>query len=524
MPSMPLDLGTLHFVGIGGIGMSGIAEILKQKGYKVQGSDIAASNNVQRLQDQGIAVHIGHDAANLVDDAGESVAAIVVSTAIKPDNPELLAAREAKIPVIKRAEMLAELMRTKNAIAIAGTHGKTTTTSLVASILEEGGFDPTVINGGIVNTYGTNTRHGDSEWLVAEADESDGSFLYLPAMAAVVTNIDPEHLDHYGSFDAIKDAFKTFLRSIPFYGFAAVCGDHPTVQAMLPDLRDRKIFTYGLNAQNDVRAHNIRFAPEGTLFDITIKPRLYGEISIACNLTAPEDHHIQDIFLPMPGEHNVLNALSAIIVAIQMDMNETQIKAGLHNFGGVKRRFTKVGSVDGITIIDDYGHYPVEIKAVLKAARQAVAAHNGRIFAIVQPHRYTRLHSLFEDFCTCMHDADEVLVLDVHEAGENPIDGVNGYSLAQGLKRHGHNAAEYVNTSEALAGILSERAKSGDIAICLGAGNITKIAHDLPTQLAQILGTNADFAHGFAQNSSSNEALPQNSANASENKAKSHVA
>jgi UDP-N-acetylmuramate--alanine ligase len=487
MPAMPLTLGTLHFVGIGGIGMSGIAEILRAKGYEVQGSDIAESANIERLRAQGITVNIGHKAENLTDKNGEAVAVMVVSTAIQKDNPELLAARKLKIPVIKRAEMLAELMRTKNAIAIAGTHGKTTTTSIVASILEEGQFDPTVINGGIVNTYGTNTRHGDGEWLVAEADESDGSFLHLPATAAVVTNIDPEHLDHYGDFEAIKAAFREFLCNIPFYGFAAVCGDHATVQSMLPDLQDRKIFTYGFNAQNDVRAHNLRFSPEGCTFDVSVNPRLYGEIAVKGD--APSPHLMREMFLPMPGEHNVLNALSAIIIGIQMGMNDVQIKDGLNKFGGVKRRFTKTGEVNGCTIIDDYGHHPVEIKAVLKAARKAVG-DEARIFAVVQPHRYTRLQSLFEDFSTCMHDADDVLVLDVHEAGEQPIEGVNGASLAGSLTSHGHGAAQYVSNPDQLADLIAPQIKQGDMVICLGAGSITKYAYALPEQLETALKQN----------------------------------
>lgn len=482
MPQMPLDLGPLHFVGIGGIGMSGIAEILAQKGYEVQGSDISESANIQRLRDQNITVNIGHSAENLKNDKGDTVAVVVVSTAINPDNPELVAARKLNIPVIRRAEMLAELMRTKNSIAIAGTHGKTTTTSLVATILEQGGFDPTVINGGIVNAYGTNTRHGEGEWLVAEADESDGSFLHLPATAAVVTNIDAEHLDHYGDFESIKDAFKTFLNNVPFYGFAAVCGDHPTIQSMLPDILDRKVFTYGFTAQNDVRALNISFCPEGARFDVSICPTLFGGAELL-NKDNPEPYIYKDMFLPMPGEHNILNALSAIIIGVQMGMNHEQIKQGLNAFAGVKRRFTKTGDINGISIIDDYGHHPVEIKAVLKAARQALPHENAKIFAIVQPHRYTRLQSLFNDFCTCMNDADHVIVLDVHEAGEKPIEGINGESLSKGLTNYGHNDAIYEADISALASKIAKKAKQGDMIICLGAGSITKIAHDLPQQL-----------------------------------------
>ncbi len=474
MHVMPLSIGTLHFVGIGGIGMSGIAEILKQKGYDVQGSDIAESGNVERLRKGGIRVHVGHKAANLVNHKGDAVSVVVVSSAIKADNPELIAARQQRILVIRRAEMLAELMRVKRSVAIAGTHGKTTTTSLVAAMLEAGGFDPTVINGGIVNAYGTNTRHGEGEWMVAEADESDGTFTRLPAQAAVVTNIDPEHLDFYGDFESIKDAFRTFVMNIPFYGFAALCSDHPVVQAMLPDLCDRKVVTYGFNPQADIRAENLRPSPSETVFDVVFKPRLSDD---------GKARTLKDVRLPMLGEHNVQNALAAIVVAHETGMSDAHIKEALGGFSGVKRRFTKTGESNGLTVIDDYGHHPVEIAAVLKAARTGVAQNGGRVHAIVQPHRYTRLHSLFEDFCTCMNDADSVMVLDVYEAGEKPIDGISGETLAQGLTRHGHRDVRYVSDPKDLAHHIAQKAQSGDMVVCLGAGSITKMAYDLPAQL-----------------------------------------
>lgn len=483
MQAMPLTIGTLHFIGIGGIGMSGIAEILKQKGYDVQGSDIAESANVERLRGNGIRVHVGHDAGNLVNDEGKSVAVVVISSAIKEDNPELVAARSKKMIVVRRAEMLAELMRTKRSVAIAGTHGKTTTTSLVAAMLEAGELDPTVINGGIVNAYGTNTRHGDGEWLVAEADESDGTFTYLPAVAAVVTNIDPEHLDFYGTFDKIKAAFKHFILSVPFYGFAALCSDHPVVQAMIPELNDRKVVTYGFNPQADMRAQNLRSDPSGVTFDVVVKGWLRRGLDVE-NVT--EEYVIQDFYLPMLGEHNIQNALAAIVVAHEVGISEVQMKQGLRSFGGVKRRFTKTGEVGGVTVIDDYAHHPVEISAVLKAARMGVDGHGGKVHAVVQPHRYTRLESLFDDFCTCMNDADTVCVLDVFEAGETPIEGINGESFAEGLRRHGHNDAQYVTDLDALPSYLADKVQEGDLVICLGAGSITKTAYALPGDLERV--------------------------------------
>lgn len=470
MRIVPQSVGTLHFIGIGGIGMSGIAEVLHALGYSVQGSDIADGYNIDRLKKQGMAIFIGHKAENVRD-----AAIVVVSSAIKSDNPELLAARAAKLPIVRRAEMLAELMRLKMAVAIAGTHGKTTTTSMVGAMLEEGGFDPTVINGGIVHKYGTNTRMGQSEWMVVEADESDGTFTKLPATVAVVTNIDPEHLDHYGDYESIKAAFHTFIENIPFYGFAVLCTDHPAVQAMIPELSDRIVVTYGFNAQADVQATNIRQHSNGSVFDVKFAANVNGEALV-----------LKDVFLPMLGQHNVQNALSALAIARRMGMAPASMKNALSNFSGVKRRFTKTGETNGVTVIDDYGHHPVEIQAVLKAARQAVAESGGRVIAVVQPHRYTRLKSLFDDFCTCFNDADSVIVADVYAAGEQPIDGADKDSLAAGLAACGHKNVTALPSRDQLARIISEQAQNGDFVICLGAGDITKWAYDLPAQLNDI--------------------------------------
>jgi len=460
----------LHFIGIGGIGMSGIAEVLHALGYKVQGSDIADGYNTERLRKKGVEIFIGHKASNI-----DNAAIVVVSSAIKTDNPELTAARQNKLPIVRRAEMLAELMRLKMAVAIAGTHGKTTTTSMVGAMLEEGGFDPTVINGGIVHKYGTNTRMGSGEWMVVEADESDGTFTKLPATVAVVTNIDPEHLDHYGDYDSIKSAFRQFIENIPFYGFAVLCTDHPAVQAMIPDLSDRIVITYGFNAQADVQASNIRMNGEGSIFDVTFAESVNGE-----TLT------LKDVFLPMLGQHNVQNSLAALSIARRMNIAPASMKTALKNFSGVKRRFTKTGEAGGITVIDDYGHHPVEIQAVLKAARQAVEGTTGRVLAVVQPHRYTRLSSLFDDFCKCFNDADSVIVADVYAAGEQPIEGADKDSLAKGLTACGHKNVTALPSREQLARIISDQAQPGDYVICLGAGDITKWAYELPAQLENI--------------------------------------
>jgi UDP-N-acetylmuramate--alanine ligase len=481
---MPLQVGLLHFVGIGGIGMSGIAEILHNLGYQVQGSDIAENYNVERLREKGITVRIGHLAENI----GEA-AVVIISSAVKPDNPEVLEARARRIPVVRRAEMLAELMRLKMSIAIAGTHGKTTTTSLTAALLDSAGMAPTVINGGIINAYGTNAVLGTGEWMVVEADESDGTFIKLPISIAVVTNIDPEHLDHYGSFDGVRAAFKQFLDNLPFYGFGVLCIDHPEVQALVAKAEDRRIITYGLSPQADVRAVNIRTEAVGQRFNVECEDR---------NLS--ETVTLRDVFLPMHGRHNVQNALAGIAVARELKISDEQIIKGFASFKGVKRRFTKTGEVAGITVIDDYGHHPVEIAATLGSARQAVGETGGRVIAVVQPHRYTRLRDLFEEFCTCFNDADTVLVADVYTAGESPIEGIHRDALVEGLRRHGHKHAEALPTDAALPETIAAMAKEGDFVICLGAGSITYWAQALPAKLAEKLGlpfaANAKAANG----------------------------
>jgi UDP-N-acetylmuramate--alanine ligase len=462
---LPRELGAIHFVGIGGIGMSGIAEVLHNQGYKVQGSDASDGANVKRLREKGIDCFVGHTAENLRD-----AEVLVVSTAIKKDNPELMAAREKRIPVVRRAEMLAELMRLKSCVAIAGTHGKTTTTSLVATLLDAGKFDPTVINGGIINAYGTNARLGDGDWMVVEADESDGTFLKLPADVAIITNIDPEHLDHFKTFDAIKDAFRSFVDNLPFYGFAVMCLDHPVVQELVGQITDRRIITYGENPQADYRLRDIRAVGGEMRFSLAIRQS-----------TATIVREVNELVMPMPGRHNALNATAAIAVAENLGMDMGAIRKALAGFGGVKRRFTKTGDWNGVTIYDDYGHHPVEISAVLKAAR---AATQGQVIAVMQPHRYTRLSSLFADFAACFNDADHVLIAPVYAAGEQPIEGAGADDLVAGIKARGHRSVQALPGPEALAGMVKALAKPGDFVICLGAGTITNWAYALPGELA----------------------------------------
>ncbi|MDW6020788.1 UDP-N-acetylmuramate--L-alanine ligase [Mesorhizobium sp. BAC0120] len=463
---MPRTIGLVHFIGIGGIGMSGIAEVLHNLGYRVQGSDQADGANVQRLREKGIECFVGHRAENVGD-----AEVVVVSTAIKKGNPELKAARERLLPIVRRAEMLAELMRFRQAIAIGGTHGKTTTTSLVATLLEAGGLDPTVVNGGIINAYGTNARMGAGEWMVVEADESDGTFLKLPADIAVVTNIDPEHLDHYGTFDKVREAFRQFVENVPFYGFGVMCTDHPEVHALVSHIEDRRVITYGENAQADVRFIRRGMDGAASLFDVVIRDRKTG---------APTT--IDNLRLPMPGQHNVSNATAAIAVAHELGLTPDEIRKGLSSFGGVKRRFTPTGTWNGVQFFDDYGHHPVEIKAVLKAARDSC---NGRIIAVAQPHRYTRLHDLFDDFAACFHDADTVLVAPVYAAGEDPIEGTNSEALVSQIRAGGHRNARYIEGPQAIAPIVRELARPGDFVVFLGAGNITQWAYALPKELAE---------------------------------------
>ena len=457
---LPREIGPIHFVGIGGIGMSGIAEVLCNLGYTVQGSDASESANVARLRDKGIKISVGHTAEN-VDGAD----VLVVSTAIKRDNPELMAARAQRIPVVRRAEM----MRLKSCVAIAGTHGKTTTTSMVAALLDAGDLDPTVINGGIINAYGTNARLGAGDWMVVEADESDGTFLKLPADVAIVTNVDPEHLDHFKTFDAVQDAFRSFVENVPFYGFAVMCIDHPVVQTIVGKIEDRRILTYGENPQADARLTDLSANGGGSRFKVAFRDRKTGAA-----------HEIADLVLPMPGRHNALNATAAIAVAHELRLSDDTIRKALASFGGVRRRFTKTGEWNGVTIIDDYGHHPVEIAAVLKAAREST---NGKIVAVVQPHRFTRLQSLFEEFCTCFNDADAVVVAEVYPAGETPIAGIDRDHFVLGLRAHGHREVIPLQKSADLAGLVRDIAGRGDFVVCLGAGNITQWAYALPGEL-----------------------------------------
>ncbi|WP_421703662.1 UDP-N-acetylmuramate--L-alanine ligase [Aliiroseovarius sp.] len=457
---LPTEMGIIHFTGIGGIGMSGIAEVLLNHGYRVQGSDLKSSKITKRLEGLGAKVFIGQAADNL-----EEAEVVVISSAIKPGNPELDAARARGLPVVRRAEMLAELMRLKSNVAIAGTHGKTTTTTMVAELLEKGGIDPTVINGGIIHAYGSNARMGQGEWMVVEADESDGTFNRLPATIAIVTNIDPEHMEHWGDFDTLKKGFLEFVSNIPFYGVAICCTDHPEVQNLVGKITDRRVITFGFNAQADVRAVNLTYKGGVAHFDIELHQD--GTVIEGCTL-------------PMPGDHNVSNALAAVAVSRHLGMKREEIRQALADFGGVNRRFTKVGEVNGVTVIDDYAHHPVEIAAVLKAARQAC---EGRVIAVHQPHRYTRLHSLFDDFCACFNEADVVGIAEVFAAGEAPIEGATRDDLVAGLIAHGHRHARNVDSEDDLMRLVKEQAKPGDMVVCLGAGTISAWANALPARL-----------------------------------------
>jgi UDP-N-acetylmuramate--alanine ligase len=467
--NLPRELGPIHFVGIGGIGMSGIAEVLLNQGYAVQGSDASENPNVQRLRERGAQVFIGHSADHL-----GKAEVLVVSTAIRRDNPELVAARERRIPVVRRAEMLAELMRLKRSVAVAGTHGKTTTTSIVATLLDAGGFDPTVINGGIINAYGTNARLGAGEWMVVEADESDGTFLKLPADVVVVTNIDAEHLDHFKTFDAIKDAFSALVENLPFYGFAVMCLDHPTVQELVGRIEDRRVITYGVNPQADVRLLDVDLTGGTSRFNVLVRDRKTSQAT-----------YLENLVMPMPGHHNALNATAAIAVAYELGVDIATIVKGLASFGGVKRRFTKTGEWNGAQIFDDYGHHPVEIAAVLRAAR---ASTKNKVIAVVQPHRYSRLQSLFNDFAACFNDADHVIVADVYAAGEKPIEGADKAGLVAAAKAHGHRSVMGLESSTVLAETVAGLAGPGDYIVLLGAGNITQWAAALPAELAALKG------------------------------------
>ncbi len=465
---LPTDVGPIHFVGIGGIGMSGIAEVLLNHGYTVQGSDLKRSKLTDRLEGLGAQIFEGQHADNI-----ENAEVVVISSAIKPGNAELDAARLAGLPIVRRAEMLGELMRLKSNIAVAGTHGKTTTTTMVAELLVAGGVDPTVVNGGIIHAYGSNARMGQGEWMVVEADESDGTFNRLPATIAIVTNIDPEHMEHWGDFDTLRQGFLDFVSNIPFYGLAVCCTDHEEVQKLVGKITDRKVLTYGFNAQADVRARNLTYQNGVAHFDIHLQS---------------EDKVIESCALPMPGDHNVSNALAAVAVARHLGLKMDEIRDALAAFGGVNRRFTKIAEVDGVTIIDDYGHHPVEIAAVLKAARQAT---EGRVIAIHQPHRYTRLSHHFDEFCACFNDADVVGIAEVFAAGEDPIPGASRDDLVAGLIRHGHRHARSVHNEDDLARLVREQAVAGDMVVCLGAGTISTWANGLPEKLAALKGVAA---------------------------------
>ena len=457
--TMPLNIGRIHLIGIGGIGISGIAEILHNLGYSVSGSDIADNANVARLRKMGIVVFIGHQASNI-----EGAAVIVYSTAVSADNPEIVAARVKNIPVLHRAEMLAEIARLKATVAIAGTHGKTTTTTMNAAMFAAAKLDPTIINGGIINAYGTNAVLGKGDWLVVEADESDGTFIRIPSTIGIVTNIDAEHLDYWKTFDNIVEGFRTFIKQLPFYGLAVLCNDHPVVARLAKEITDRRIVTYALNDDADLRATNLRFTPEGTRFDV-------GDL--------------KDLLLPMPGVHNVQNALSAIAVAQELQFGEEVIRSALANFSGVKRRFTKTGEGKGITVIDDYGHHPKEIQATLAAAR-TIQQTKGKIIAVAQPHRYSRLSSLFDGFCNCFTDADTVIITEVYSAGEQPIAGYDRDTLVAGITKTGHKNVHPLPKREDLAALIAQHAKAGDMVVCLGAGSISQWAYQLPEELQAV--------------------------------------
>ena len=463
---LPFGVGVVHFVGIGGIGMSGIAEVMHNLGYLVRGSDVAEGANVKRLREKGIQIVIGHDPKNI-----DGAEAVIISTAIRRDNPEVAAARAKHIPVVRRADMLAELMRLKWTVSVAGTHGKTTTTSMIAALMDEAGLDPTVINGGVINAYGANARLGEGDWMVVEADESDGTFIRLPTTVAIVTNIDPEHLDHWAGFENLRDAFDTFIENTPFYGYGIVCLDHPEVQALVGRVTDRRLITYGANPQADVRAENISFDAGASHYDIVFRER------------AKETGRINGVTLPMPGVHNVLNSLPAVIVAKRLGASDGAIRDGLSKFKGVKRRFTTVGTWNDVTVIDDYGHHPVEIAAVLRAARNVAT---GKVIAVVQPHRYSRLRDLFDDFCGCLNEADVAFITDVFAAGEAPIEGSSRDALVAGLASHGHRNAKALSSLDDLPKEIAAVAEPGDYVVCLGAGDITRYANELPDNLAKL--------------------------------------
>ena len=466
---MPREIGTFHIIGIGGIGMSAIAEILLAKGYSVQGSDQKDSANVRRLRAKGVRVFIGHDAINLV-----GARSIVISTAVKSGNPELEAARAKGLPVIRRAEILAELMRLYSTVSVTGTHGKTTTTSLIAHIFAAAGVDPTVISGGIIQDWGTNARLGKGEWMIVEADESDGTFVRLPTQIGIVTNIDPEHLDYFKSVENMHREFETFFRNIPFYGLAVTCIDHPVARDMIErlDLRrdGRRLLTYGTTRGADLLLRGLTQERGGIVIDADLGPRVRGG-----------ERQIRGWAVPIPGQHNALNALAAIAAASEAGIADNAIRSALATFTGVKRRFELTGDWNGASIYDDYAHHPAEISAVLAAAR---AGARGRVIAVFEPHRYSRVHDLFGDFCACFRDADSVIVAPLYSAGEQPIQGIDQHYVAEGIRAAGHPAVMAIDSVRDLAPLLRRHVRAGDMVICLGAGTSTEWAHALPDWLA----------------------------------------
>ncbi len=466
----PEATGLFHIVGIGGIGMSAIAEVMHTRGYRVQGSDLKDGANLARLRGHGITCLIGHDPGNIKD-----AAYLVISSAVKPGNPEFEAANERGIPIIRRAEMLAELMRPCTTVSVTGTHGKTTTTSLIADILHGANLDPTVITGGIINAWGTNARIGKGEWMVVEADESDGTFLKLPTQIGVVTNIDPEHMDFWESEETLYQAFQQFIDAIPFYGLAVGCIDHPIVRELLATLggaaNGRRTLTYGVARDADIKLSNVRPKHNSITFDVSLGPAVAGG-----------PRKLTDLMLPALGHYNALNALGALAVATEAGVSDDMIRSTLAAFSGVKRRFTRAGEWQGVAVYDDYAHHPVEIAAVLRGARMA---GNGRIIAVMQPHRYTRLQALFNEFSACLDDADIVVVTPVYSAGEAPIPGIDRDELASGLRRHGHPHVLTVDDEESLIATVATIAKAGDLVVGLGAGTITDWINALPARLEQ---------------------------------------
>ena len=474
---MPRELGPFHIVGIGGIGMSAIAHVMLELGYDVQGSDLADSKNLKRLNEMGAKTFVGHAPEN-IDNAG----CVVISSAVKPGNPERDEALKRGIPVIRRVEILTELMRHYATVSVTGTHGKTTITSLTAHVLEQGGIDPTVITGGIVNDWDSNARIGKGDWMVVEADESDGTFLKLPSQVGIVSNIDPEHLDHYGNFDTLKEAFATFVGNIPFYGLVVAGIDNEHVYKIANSYRGsmnhRHLLTYGEHEEADLRLENLSGAEGFAVFDVALSHRVKGGT-----------RRLEGLKLPLPGVHNASNALASMAVALDLGMSDEQIAAAFENFGGVYRRFTRAGVWNKVAIYDDYAHHPVEIANVLRAARSVT---QGRVIAVKQPHRYTRVKDLFEEFAGCFVEADKVIVAPVYEAGETPIEGINHETLAQAMKNSGHQDVETITGQEDLIALLGTSVQPGDLVICLGAGDISRWAHALPRDLTKAFPGPAD--------------------------------